>query len=227
MNYWKEIDLISITNNIELNFTLSNKKNHDFSASKKCARKIIIVPEFQPVVQSLRFLCRDVPRSAISARTREKACMLMAGKGEGRVMRRRRKSVRNVDDHRRGSIMARISRFYYFNAGPDRRGPRDSHTHSPILAWESFHSPPLSASFSLSILVREFTTENWSFRGHLMGPLRNSYAQAKSHTTPSTVLNKIIDISVFRINNRIFELKIMDFKLVSFTIFHEQNRREF
>lgn len=58
-------------------------------------------------------------------------------------MRRRRKSVRNVDDHRRGSIMARISRFYYFNAGPDRRGPRDSHTHSPILAWESFHSPPL------------------------------------------------------------------------------------
>lgn len=77
-------------------------------------------------------------------------CMLMAGKGEGRVMRRRRKSVRNVDDHRRGSIMARISRFYYFNAG--RRGPRDSHTHSPILAWESFHSPPLSGCtvFSLS-----------------------------------------------------------------------------
>lgn len=65
-------------------------------------------------------------------------------------MRRRRKSVRNVDDHRRGSIMARISRFYYFNAGPDRRGPRDSHTHSPILAWESF-SFTAAVPFSLSL----------------------------------------------------------------------------
>ena len=30
-------------------------------------------------------------------------------------------------DHQRGPIMTRISRFYYFNAGPERRGPRDSH----------------------------------------------------------------------------------------------------
>lgn len=93
--------------------------------------------EFQPRNLSFRVSAYNLSTSypgtfreairVISARG-TRPCMLMAGKGEGRVMRRRRKSVRNVDDHRRGSIMARISRFYYFNAG--RRGPRDSHTHS-------------------------------------------------------------------------------------------------
>lgn len=91
--------------------------------------------EFQPRNLSFRVSAYNLSTSypgtfreairVISARG-TRPCMLMAGKGEGRVMRRRRKSVRNVDDHRRGSIMARISRFYYFNAG--RRGPRDSHT---------------------------------------------------------------------------------------------------
>lgn len=76
-------------------------------------------------------------------------------------MRRRRKSVRNVGDHRRGSIMARISRFYYFNAGPDRRGPRDSHTHSPDprMGIVSFTAATLRLYRFLSRVVRDFTIE--------------------------------------------------------------------
>lgn len=79
-------------------------------------------------------------------------------------MRRRRKSVRNVGDHRRGSIMARISRFYYFNAGPDRRGPRDSHTHSPdprmgIVSFTAGCTVFFLASFAT------LRSRYWSFRG--------------------------------------------------------------
>lgn len=63
--------------------------------------------------------------------------------------------------------------------------------------------------FPLSDVVRDFTIENWSFRGYLMGPLWNSYT-LKYRTTSSTILDKIIDISVFRIDNWIFKLKVMN-----------------
>lgn len=81
-------------------------------------------------------------------------------------------------DHRRGAIMTRISRFYYFNVGPERRGPRDSHTHSPILAWESFHStqfacPVFFPAFATSMILRpKIDRSEGTLSGHLKFRLR-------------------------------------------------------